>query len=716
MLRVVQGHPKLMELADAAASATRIGWTAQLAAAEQTAVGQAELEAFFYDGASTLGPAPSSWTRWPTWTVTALGVLAPEARLMAEFVACLEDSDRISPVIEANWADLWRRLEVPGEPSEPGPLLAALAAAALVEAEAMTVPDAEHQPGAGDHGGAGTQPERVTYRLHPGVAAAVIAAAGPGVREAVDAGLAAFWKAVADHARQREGGEDSGLVVRAGLAAAPYLLRRSEWRAAGSLLEHALRRDPSPGTLQAVLPGLRRIAAATGAPADVGVLASALRRVDPGEAERLLRSALKAAEGTGDHRLASAVAGDLGNLLMIAGRLGEALEVAEQKEDYTRRAGLGPWTQLADQGRRLQVLGLMGEHEQVLAGVDRLRATMAELPARSGANESIAAWNVRETVLNIGYGSALATGDWQRCLDLNAEIVASKQERGAGMHEVTLSRFNDAGPLIRLGRLAEAKRLLADCQRIFEDHANSTALATVLSVRADLEDKLGHHQTAADLERASLRLCYTRPEPGDVAISHHNLANYLGWLGGDRTEQRAHRLAAALVFLLAGMTYNLGVAVRALADELHADDGGQALPSTVAQVAEIAGRTEGVRLGELLDVLQPDPRIVEAALAEVLQTAAALPPHDSPPDITSHLQRWEPVIAAIAAACRSGQPASADLLQFLDEQAKQPDWAALASVLRRILVGERDESVLDGLDPIDTTIAGETLARLAQER
>ena len=342
--------------------------------------------------------------------------------------------------------------------------------------------------------------------MHPGVAAAVIAAAGPEVREAADAELAAFWRAVAYQASEREGGEDSGLVVRAGLAAAPYLLRRGDWDTAGALLEHAVIRDRSPGTVQAVLPALRRIAAATGTPADTGVLARALRSVDPGEAERLLRGALDAAVGAGDYRAASAAAGDLVNLLRDAGRLGEALEVAGQKADYTRRAGLGPWTQLADQARRLQVLGLMGEHARVLAEVDRLRAAMAELPARPAASETVAPWNVRETILDIGRSSALATGDWQRCLDLNAEIAASQRERGAGVHEVTRTRFNDAGPLIRLGRLAEAGRLLADCQRVFEDHADTTTLATVLSTRADLEDALGHRQAAADLERAALRL------------------------------------------------------------------------------------------------------------------------------------------------------------------------------------------------------------------
>jgi hypothetical protein len=53
--------------------------------------------------------------------------------------------------------------------------------------------------------------------------------------------------------------------------------------------------------------------------------------------------------------------------------------------------------------------------------------------------------------------------------------------------------------------------------------------------------------------------------------------------------------------------------------------------------------------------------------------------------------------------------------EFLDEQAKQPDWAALAAVLRRILAGACDEAaLLTGLDPIDTAIARETLRRLEQ--
>jgi hypothetical protein len=265
----------------------------------------------------------------------------------------------------------------------------------------------------------------------------------------------------------------------------------------------------------------------------------------------------------------------------------------------------------------------MGEHARVLAETETLRAAMTDLPARRGASEANNPWNVRETILDTGRTSALATGEWQRCLDLNAEVVASQRQRGAGVHEITRTRFKDAGPLIRLGRLGEAGRLLAECQRASEDHADTPVLALVLGTRADLEDALGRWQAAADLERAALRLSYARPEPRDIAASHHNLATYLGELGGDRAGQRAHRLAAALIYRLSGMANYFAVTVRALAAELHDDDPAARLSATVAQVVAAAELTEGVRLGAPLAALHPDPQAVEAALTEILRAAAA---------------------------------------------------------------------------------------------
>jgi tetratricopeptide (TPR) repeat protein len=617
VLHVVQGHPKLLELADAAAS-DRDRLDAQLTAAEAAAAGQG-LDAFFRDGTSTLDP-DQFLAALAGWTASVLAVLAPPVRLMAQFVACLEDADRRSGVIGATWTGLWHRLEQPGGPPDPVPLLDSLAAAALIQPDTSADGDAE-------------QPE-VVYRVHPGVAAAIAAAAAPEAGAAADAVLGAFWRDVAYQAQEREGGEDSAVIVAAGLAAVPYLLRRSDWGTAGTLLDNAVVRDGSPGVVQVVLPALRRIAAATGAPADSFTLGRALVTVDRAEAEMLLRGALGAAAGAGDDRLASVIAAELVNLLGAAGRLGEALDLAGQKAAYTRRAGLGPWTQLLDEGQRLQVLGWMGEHERVLAETAGLRTRMGELPGRPAGDESASPWNAREGILGTGRDSALALGRWQQCLDLNAEILASQRQRGAGVHELTRTRFNDAGPLIRLGRLAEAGELLRACQQVFEDHRDTTMLALVLSSRADLEDALGHRDAAVDFEQTAIRLRYARAGPRDISISHHNLANYLRMAGDDPAAQRAHRLAAALIRQLAGMAHDLAGTLRELAAEFRAapaagaGSGAGQLPATLAEVIRVTDQTDGVHLGDLIAALEPDPEAAEDALGQILRAAAELPPQD----------------------------------------------------------------------------------------
>ena len=77
---------------------------------------------------------------------------------------------------------------------------------------------------------------------------------------------------------------------------------------------------------------------------------------------------------------------------------------------------------------------------------------------------------------------------------------------------------------------------------------------------------------------------------------------------------------------------------------------------------------------------------------------------------TEHVQRWKPVIADMVAASNGDQLATERLHRFLDEQGKNPDWGALVSVLRRILDGEREDSLADGLDAIDAAIVRQTLA------
>jgi hypothetical protein len=186
--------------------------------------------------------------------------------------------------------------------------------------------------------------------------------------------------------------------------------------------------------------------------------------------------------------------------------------------------------------------------------------------------------------------------------------------------ELARTLFNEAGPLAELGRLDEAARALAECQQVFEEEADIAMLAMVLGSRVGVEAKLEHWQLTADLGRAALRLAYVRPDPRQIAASHHGLASALGRLGGDRAGQRAHRLAAALIYRLTGMAHDLDNTMRVLADESRSDGGADGLPATLAQVISAAELTEGVQLGDLLAAWPSGGLAVEDAMTEILSS------------------------------------------------------------------------------------------------
>ncbi len=413
-------------------------------------------------------------------------------------------------------------------------------------------------------------------------------------------------------------------MVRAGLAAARYLLRQHDWNTTSCLLERTLIRDSySPGTSLAVIPLLRRIAEATGALKDLVVLAAAHRKVDPGEAETLLRRAYDQATTEGEYQLASTTAGDLITLLRDQGRLREALTVADQKIEHTNRAGFGFWTQLSDQGRRLQILSLLGYYEQVLLGLPALLARMAELPDQSAHNDRVNPSSVREGILETGHLSAMALQRWNDALRLSHEIANTQQRRGASSHETARTQFNDYLPLRRLGRLTDADHLLRTCQDIFDTTGDTTQLAEVYHARADLEDTRDHPMDALDLQRSALRLRYLHPDPHDIATAHNHLANYLSRTTNP-AEQRAHRLTASLLHHLTGNTHELTTTLTTLASELRDDANGPytpALPTTLPEITRLLDADHGIHLDKLLAALCPDLTTAEHALANLLTTA-----------------------------------------------------------------------------------------------
>ena len=386
VLAAAQGHPKLLELADGqAADPARLEKLLGSADQEWARRGVAPDGLFTSVSGEPAAGADDYVAVLDDWTRQVADGLTQAARVMFGLLCCLEETDRIPPVIEGNWADLWRRLARPGDAPEWAVALEPLASQGL----AAAVTDA-----GGDLAG---------FLVHPGVAAAGRAQAGEAFQAAVDHEAAAYWNTVFRQGLERETG---WLIVRAGRAAVPYLLRLGQHHLALFLLEHVIRRDQSPGTIAALLPVLRQIAAAAQGSDDevtAGLLvARALQNIDPDASVRQLRSLLTAVVERGDYRSAAVISTYLITNYRRAGRLTEALALAGEMADYTRRAGLGPWTQLQDEGVRLQILSQQGHAGQVLAEVTRLRQQIAELPEKSDQPETALPYNVRETILDIG--------------------------------------------------------------------------------------------------------------------------------------------------------------------------------------------------------------------------------------------------------------------------------------------------------------------------
>ncbi len=584
VLTLVQGHPKLLEFADAAA-ADPARLASQLAAAEAAVA----LTAFLSEGATALDATQFLQTL-TAWTIEAAATLPAPSRLLLQALCQIEETDRDSTTLDGNWGDLWRHLEQPGDPPPLAEVVAPLVESALIAAEPADPPD-PNTP--------------VVYRIHPGIAEAIHTSTPQPVIVAVDAELAAWWTAVAYwEIEQERAGQDTGqFVVRAGLAAAPYLLRQHDWDTARSLLEEARLRDSySPVTAQAVIPSLRRIAEATSGPQDLGMLAAALTTVDPGEAETLLRSVYDQATTRSDHSLASAAANDLANLLANQGRSREALTLIDETIEHARQAGLGSWTQLSNQGRQLQLLGLLGRHQQVLTDLPALWNRLAELPDQPAGDDPINPWNIREATLATGFNSTLALGRWRQALDLNNEVTNLQRRRGASTHETARTRFNNYGR-----RHHDAR------QGLFRPRRPERPAGPPPG-----RPRAGAHRAAPQIRqpRATLH-----------RDAHHNLASCLFRATGTSAEQRAQHLAAALLHHLTGDTHTLTPALRALAYELLRDtDAPDApvLPTTLSEVTRLVDAGDGVHFGNLIATLCPDPDTADQALADLLATATTL--------------------------------------------------------------------------------------------
>jgi tetratricopeptide (TPR) repeat protein len=77
------------------------------------------------------------------------------------------------------------------------------------------------------------------------------------------------------------------------------------------------------------------------------------------------------------------------------------------------------------------------------------------------------------------------------------------------------------------------------------------------------------------------------------------------------------------------------------------------------------------------------------------------------------IKQWQPVIAAVVAAAQGNAEAKTELEPFLQQMGQTEDWKNLVQVLRRIIDGEYDESLMDDLDRTDALIVRRVLQALS---
>jgi hypothetical protein len=595
VLNVAQGHPKLLELADGqAAEPERLG--ALVEAGDQAWRDTGGLPTGFFTTGETQASSADYLHVLGAWTRAVTETLTDGERALFWFLCCLEEGDRERFVVEPIWPELWEQLGMDGQPSGLDRTLAAIATQGLVAVR--------------------REPE--SYAIHPGVAAAGREHAAGQFQEAVDTEAATFWNAVFQYASgETDGGQiDTGLTVRAGLAAIPYLMRRQQWSAAAAMVERAFNYEPSRANAATVLPAIQEIAEHDARQAVV--LATVLEMLDPAAAERQMRAYLDAAVASGDYESATVVAGRLTYLCLDRGLLAEALTLADQKAAYTRQAGLGSWTQLLDEVWRLQVLNAMGRAEHVLSEVQRLRDQIHDLPAATlGPKEIVYSWNVRETLLDTGRHAARQLGRWEDALDLSAAQAASKRDRGAPSAEIARARFNDYGPMLRLGRTDEALALLLECRQVFQDASDIGSLSATLTALADTEDERGHGDAAIRLVRDALRYSYLAGDVIGVAVSYHNLGNYLSRHARQPAPALACHLASALICALTGAE-GTEASVRAAMADLRAFGAEATMPADVPGLCRQVGDIPGADLDRLLAALVSDPDALEESFQELV--------------------------------------------------------------------------------------------------
>jgi tetratricopeptide (TPR) repeat protein len=311
---------------------------------------------------------------------------------------------------------------------------------------------------------------------------------------------------------------------------------------------------------------------------------------------------------------------------------------------------------------------MRGEAETALPEIETRLDRVRDWWQRSQAGESVAEAPDRTYLsrvlvsgLDIAEHANQSLERWQACFDLLEEQESAQRALGENEVELAGTRFNLYGPLLRLGRLDKAQRVLEGCLTVFRSAGAVNAEARCLSALANLWKERNEIGEAIALERQALAVRNTLPVPSARAASHDNLGNYLEKDGKEAEAARHH--VAALVYAICIGTRELAgfrnLRIRALAaGERYA----------LAPLEAVLAEEEFAALRQFLDGRKVDRAALQVELDRLVEQAheEATGADDSPlGDMPPELDQLLGPIVAAAAAGQDVEPLLAGLREQL---------------------------------------------------
>jgi tetratricopeptide (TPR) repeat protein len=320
------------------------------------------------------------------------------------------------------------------------------------------------------------------------------------------------------------------------------------------------------------------------------------------------------------------ITGNWANAARDVGDLEAAKQLWLRSADAERRAGSPEVKTIGSELEALRIDALRGETAQVLPDIDSRLDQIRQWWQRQQAGESVAEAPDRTdlgralvSALDIARAANLGLKRWQTCLDLLQETESVQRALGESDASLAQPRFNQCGPLIRLGRLDEAKSVLESCLSVFRAAGIASHEAACLSALADVWSRRGEHDEAIALARQALGVRNTLPNPANRGCSHESLGVYL-----QRADQTVvavvHQLAAGAYYLVVGLgdylatwRHNLGIyARRALASDQR---------YTLPRLEDVLAQPAFAALRQFLDSRGVDRAALQAQIDQMVDQA-----------------------------------------------------------------------------------------------